>query len=101
MSPTRYQGRCADFGSIAGELGCSGLTVAAMLGHAAGSVTGRYVHIDEAVKRVSGEIAMVLDEGDVNRAVPSGVFSFFGSLATAGLAAHCGGLVTLRPAAAA
>lgn len=54
------------FGSIAGELGYSELTIAAMLGHAAGSVTGRYVHIDEAVKmaaeRVSTEICALLDE---------------------------------------
>jgi len=54
------------FGSIAGELGYSELTIAAMLGHAAGSVTGRYVHIDDAVKsavdRVSLTIAALLDE---------------------------------------
>ncbi|WP_157973421.1 tyrosine-type recombinase/integrase [Blastomonas sp. UPD001] len=54
------------FGSVAGELGYSELTIAAMLGHAAGSVTGRYVHIDDAVKsaveRVSLEIASLLDE---------------------------------------
>ena len=53
------------FGSIAGELGFSELTIAAMLGHAAGSVTGRYIHIDEAVRsaveRVSTEIAALLD----------------------------------------
>jgi len=54
------------FGSIAGELGYSELTIAAMLGHSAGSVTSRYVHIDEAVKsaceKVSIEIAALLDE---------------------------------------
>ncbi|WP_157973346.1 tyrosine-type recombinase/integrase, partial [Blastomonas sp. UPD001] len=53
------------FGSIAGELGYSELTIAAMLGHAAGSVTGRYVHIDDAVKsaveKVSREVASLLD----------------------------------------
>lgn len=53
------------FGSIAGELGYSELTIAAMLGHAAGSVTGRYVHMDDAVKsaveKVSREIATLLD----------------------------------------
>lgn len=54
------------FGSIAGELGYSELTIAAMLGHAAGTVTGRYVHIDDAVRsaveRVSFEIASLLEE---------------------------------------
>jgi integrase len=54
------------FGSIAGELGYCELTIAAMLGHAAGSVTGRYVHIDDAVKsaveKVSLVIASLLDE---------------------------------------
>lgn len=53
------------FGSVAGELGYSELTIAAMLGHAAGSVTGRYVHIDEAVgsavQKVSAEISTLLD----------------------------------------
>jgi integrase len=53
------------FGSIAGELGYSELTIAAMLGHSAGSVTGRYVHLDQAVEsaveRVSTEIAALLD----------------------------------------
>lgn len=53
------------FGSIAGELGYSELTIAAMLGHAAGSVTSRYIHIDNAIKsaveRVSVEIASLLD----------------------------------------
>src|SRR3546814_2260384 len=62
------------FGSIAGELGYSELTIAAMLGHAAGSVTGRYVHIDEAVRsateRMSREIAMLLDgdQSEIGRA---------------------------------
>jgi integrase len=55
------------FGSFAGELGYSELTIAAMLGHAAGSVTGRYVHIDEAVRsaaeKVSKEIAALLEGG--------------------------------------
>src|SRR3546814_6385426 len=63
------------FGSIAGELGYSELTIAAMLGHAAGSVTGRYVHIDEAVRsateRVSREIAMLLDGDQLDVATPT------------------------------
>lgn len=68
------------FGSIAGELGYSELTIAAMLGHAAGSVTGRYVHIDEAVRsateRVTGEIAILLDGQADASDRPSNVFSF-------------------------
>ena len=55
------------FGSVAGDLGYSELTIAAMLGHAEGSATSRYVHLDEAVQnaveRVSSEIASLLDEG--------------------------------------
>lgn len=64
------------FGSIAGELGYSELTIAAMLGHAAGSVTGRYVHIDEAVRsatdRVSAEIAALLDGAHADHAASPG-----------------------------
>src|SRR3546814_14557134 len=36
------------FGSIAGELGFSELTIRAMLGHASQNVTQDYLHIDEA-----------------------------------------------------
>ena len=53
------------FASVAGDLGFSELTIAALLGHAARGVTQRYVHIDEAVRlaadRVAGEIARLLD----------------------------------------
>ena len=38
------------FGSVAGELGFSELTIRAMLGHASQTVTQDYVHIDQAVK---------------------------------------------------
>jgi integrase len=55
------------FGSVAGDLGFSELTIAAMLGHAAQSVTQGYVHIDEALKlavtRTSDTIAKFLEEG--------------------------------------
>ena len=55
------------FGSMAGELGFSELTIRAMLGHASQSVTQDYVHIDEAVKlavsRTSDEIAKHLETG--------------------------------------
>lgn len=55
------------FGSVAGDLGFSELTIRAMLGHASQNVTQDYVHIDEAlrlaVRRTSDEIARLLDEG--------------------------------------
>ena len=55
------------FGSIAGELGFSELTIRAMLGHASQNVTQDYVHIDEAVKlavtRTADEIALHLAIG--------------------------------------
>ena len=55
------------FGSMAGELGFSELTIRAMLGHASLNVTQDYIHIDEALKlavqRTSAEIARLLDEG--------------------------------------
>ena len=54
------------FASVAGDLGFSELTIAALLGHAARGVTQRYVHIDEALRvgadRVAGEIALLLDD---------------------------------------
>ncbi len=52
------------FGSVAGDLGFSELTIAALLGHAARGVTQGYVHIDEALKlaasRTCEEIADLL-----------------------------------------
>lgn len=55
------------FGSIAGELGFSELTIRAMLGHASQNVTQDYIHIDEAMKlavqRTSNEIARLLAQG--------------------------------------
>ena len=52
------------FASVAGDLGFSELTIAALLGHAARGVTQRYVHIDEALRvaadKVSAEIAALL-----------------------------------------
>jgi len=60
------------FGSVAGDLGFSELTIRALLGHAAQSVTQGYVHIDEALKlavtRTCDEIASLLSEEDQNRA---------------------------------
>lgn len=53
------------FASVAGDLGFSELTIAALLGHAARGVTQRYVHIDEALRvaadRVATEIGRLLD----------------------------------------
>ena len=53
------------FGSVAGELGYSELTIAGLLGHGKRGVTQGYIHIDEglrlAVERVSTRIADLLD----------------------------------------
>lgn len=53
------------FASVAGDLGFSELTIAALLGHASRGVTQRYVHIDEALQmaadRVAEEMADILD----------------------------------------
>lgn len=55
------------FASVAGDLGFSELTIAALLGHSARGVTQRYVHIDEALRlaanRVADEISHVLAGG--------------------------------------
>jgi integrase len=55
------------FGSVAGDLGFSELTIRAMLGHASQNVTQDYVHIDEALKlavrRTSEEIQRLLARG--------------------------------------
>lgn len=59
------------FASLAGDLGFSELTIAALLGHSARGVTQCYIHIDEALRmtadRVAGEMADLLD----GRAAPS------------------------------
>ncbi len=55
------------FGSVAGDLGFSELTIRAMLGHASQNVTQDYVHIDEALKlavrMTSDEIEKLLAGG--------------------------------------
>jgi integrase len=57
------------FGSVAGDLCFSELTIAALLGHAARGVTQGYVHIDEALKlaafRTCEEIAGLLSRAEV------------------------------------
>ncbi len=59
------------YASLAGDLGFSELTIAALLGHSARGVTQRYVHIDEALRmtadRVADEMADLLD----GRATPA------------------------------
>lgn len=56
------------FGSVAGDLGFSELTIRALLGHAAQSVTQGYVHVDEALKlavsRTCEKIVALLDENE-------------------------------------
>ena len=53
------------FASVAGDLGFSELTIAALLGHAARGVTQRYIHIDEAIRlaanRISADIVATLE----------------------------------------
>ena len=57
------------FGSVAGDMGFSELTIKALLGHGARGSTQNYVHLDEALRlavdRVSGKIANLLDGTDV------------------------------------
>jgi integrase len=54
------------FASVAGDLGYSELTIAGLLGHAGGSVTAAYVHLDTALvtaaDQVSAVIAAALDD---------------------------------------
>jgi integrase len=54
------------FASIAADLGITEITIAAMLGHSSGTVTGRYIHhVDSALvataDRVSGQISALLE----------------------------------------
>jgi integrase len=62
------------YASIAGELGYSELTIAGLLGHAAGSVTAGYVHLDQALvsaaDRVAGVIADALDGVPEAKVIP-------------------------------
>lgn len=91
------------FGSMAGELGYSELTIAAMLGHAAGSVTSRYVHLDEAVRsaveRVSTEIEKLLDDGVAKSAASAGAFSVLSPTLLTGGVTGLTGMVTVRQSA--
>ncbi|MEI9986127.1 MAG: tyrosine-type recombinase/integrase [Aliidongia sp.] len=45
------------FASLAGDLGFSELTIAALLGHSARGVTQRYIHIDEALRMTADRVA--------------------------------------------
>ncbi len=50
------------FASVAGDLGFSELTIAALLGHAARGVTQRYIHIDEALRLAADKMAAELSD---------------------------------------
>lgn len=58
------------FGSIAGDMGYSELTIAALLGHGKRGVTQGYIHIEEGLReaadRVAGKIADLLDGRSVS-----------------------------------
>lgn len=62
------------FASTAGDLGYSELTIAGLLGHASGSVTGDYVHLDAALisaaDRVSSMIAEALEGKPTAKVIP-------------------------------
>jgi integrase len=62
------------FATTANTLGCSEPTIAAMLGHSRGTMTGRYIHIVDATllaaaDRVSGAIAHALAGGESAKVV--------------------------------
>jgi integrase len=67
------------FASLAGDLGYSELTIAGLLGHAGGSVTAGYVHLDAtlvaAADRVSSVLAAALDGEPTAHVVPIGIAS--------------------------
>ncbi|MFG1334041.1 tyrosine-type recombinase/integrase, partial [Xanthobacter autotrophicus] len=50
------------FASVAGDLGFSELTIAALLGHAARGVTQRYIHIDEALRLAADRVAVEMTD---------------------------------------
>jgi integrase len=62
------------FASVAGDLGYSELTIAALLGHAMGSVTAGYVHLDADLvtkaDRVSSVLAAALDDEPTAKVIP-------------------------------
>ena len=64
------------FASVAGDLGYSELTIAGLLGHAGGSVTAGYVHLDAALvtaaDRVSSVLAATLDGEPTAQVIPIG-----------------------------
>jgi integrase len=50
------------FASVAGDLGFSELTIAALLGHSARGVTQRYIHIDEALRLAADKVAVEISD---------------------------------------
>jgi integrase len=65
------------FASIAGDLGYSELTISGLLGHAGGSVTAGYVHLDAALiaaaDRISSVLAAALDGEPTAQVIPIGM----------------------------
>lgn len=63
------------FASVAGGLGYSELTIAALLGHASRGITQRYIHIDEplraAATAVADKIISLLDGTEISNAAKS------------------------------
>ncbi|ETR77874.1 integrase [Afipia sp. P52-10] len=59
------------YASLAGDLGFSELTIAALLGHSARGVTQRYVHIDEALRMTADQVADEMADLLDGRATPS------------------------------
>lgn len=50
------------FGSVAGDLGFSELTIKALLGHGARGSTQNYVHIDEAQRLAAERVSAKIDQ---------------------------------------
>ena len=51
------------FASVAGDLGFAESTIAAMLGHSAGSITSRYVHhLDTVLVAAADKVAKAIHE---------------------------------------
>jgi integrase len=60
LPPTSVHTLRHTYASIAAELGFSELTIAGLLGHAAGSVTAGYVHLDSALVSAADRVSAVI-----------------------------------------
>lgn len=72
------------FASMANDLGFTEATIAALLGHAAGTTTSRYVHnldtvLIAAAEKVSGHIATLLQQAEDERQGMSALFEQWGA----------------------